>query len=183
MAALRRRPGGVALFPTRSNHPSQRRLARRSMGVEAEREGPAAVRHAAGRVPEHAADDRRRALREHAVQPRRGARRRHRQASSGASIPRPTKTASRRTARASSHRGVAAWRDSGRAAHLPQRPLPADLARREDRPAGRRLRHKTARSTSAKAWSGPSTRSTTPTPRRRSSTRTWSSSATASAIA
>ena len=40
------------------------------------------------------------------------------------------------------HRGVAAWRDGGRAAHLPQQPLSPDLPRRGDRPAGRLVRHR-----------------------------------------
>ena len=47
VAALRRRSSGVALLTARTNHRRQRRQARDRVGVEAEREGPAAVRHAA----------------------------------------------------------------------------------------------------------------------------------------
>ncbi len=72
------------------------------------------VRHAARQLPEHAADDRQRALREHALQPRGGARRRDRTRAVGVRPARPTRTASRRTAPASCIAASRAWRDGGK---------------------------------------------------------------------
>ena len=60
VAALRRRSGRVALLAARSDHRRERAAARDRVGVEAQRERPAAVRHAARRVSEHAARHRRR---------------------------------------------------------------------------------------------------------------------------
>ena len=119
------------------------------MGMEAERKGAAAVRHAPRGVPEHAAHDRRRALPQHALQPGRRARCGHAARNCGATIRRPTRTGSRPTARASR---IAASPPGGpstspgrrRAAHLPERALqliqldaktgtPVDVVRHERR--------------------------------------------------
>ena len=105
-----------------------------------------------GRVSEHAADDRRRALRQHALQPGRGARCRHRQGAVALRSEglRRRPAAQRPGLRASRRRGVARLGER-QPAHLPQRALPADPARRQDRHAGRRRSATTASSTSAKA--------------------------------
>jgi len=56
--------------------------------------------------------------------------------------PRPTRTASRRTAPVFVHRGVAAWRTARRqqASHLHEQPVSADLSGRRPRAPGREFR-------------------------------------------
>ncbi len=71
------------------------------------------------------------------------------------------------------HRGIAVWRDGKSSAHFPQHPLSPDFPRRENRQAGRIRSATTASSTSARGWSGRSTRCITRKRRRRSSTRIW----------
>ena len=90
----------------------------------------AGVRHAAGHVSEHAADDRRRAVCQHAVQPRRGARRDAPAGSCGATIPSRSRMDSRRTAPASCTAASPRGETSRAASHLPQQPLPPDLSGR-----------------------------------------------------
>ena len=108
--------------------------------MEARRGGQEGVRHLPGRVPEHAADDRGRALREHALQPRRRARGGHRQGAVGlrSEVVRGRPAGQRPGLHPSRRRRVARPR---RPAHLPEHPPPADLPRRQDRPAGDLVRH------------------------------------------
>ena len=152
------------------------------VGMAARGQAARGVRHAARQLPEHAADDRQRAVRVDAVQPRRRARRGDGTAEVVVRSEAPTRTASRRTAPASC---TAAWPRGATAAKLRiflNSPLPADLPRRRDGHARRDLRRRRAVVDLSKVWSGRSSASTTRTPRRPSSTRISSSSATASAI-
>ena len=147
VARLRRRRRRATRYsPLTDINRAQRRLRCRSPGRGSRREARCRSSAPSPALPEHAADDRRRAVPEHAVQPRRRARRARAGASCGATIPSRSRTASRPTAPASCTAASPRGATKRAAAHLHQQPLSADLPRREDRRAGDGVRRRRASS-------------------------------------
>ena len=147
VAALRRRSSRVTLLAARSDHAGERAQLAIAWEWKPNEKVLPQFGTRPGRVSEHAARHRQRDVPQHAVQPGRRARCRQPARNCGATIRKPTKTASRPTARAS--RIAASWRGSDwleSPSHLPQRALQADSARREDRHAGHRRSARTASS-------------------------------------
>ena len=132
--------GGMKFSPLTDINARQRAAAADRLAVEALGDAAAGIRHDAGLLREHAADDRRRAVRDDAVQQHRGARRRDRQ---GAVAVRRRSVQARAGAvrqrlEAARHRVLARRRQ---AAHLPQQPRTGcSSLDAQDRQAGADLR-------------------------------------------
>ena len=133
--------GGTKYSPLDADQPREGRAARARVGVEDRRAAAAAVRHDAGRVREHADHDRQRALPEHARTTASSRSTPRPAASSGPTIRRRTRKGRPASGQGFVHRGVAAWRDGDKLRIFMNSRYHLHLPRREDRAAGRVVRH------------------------------------------